>query len=763
MNNTDAPRLTQSQHLAVLRAVLDHSPDLVYAIDRELRVAACNTTFRKMVRNEHPEGMLLRDLGFSGEALAEHQIAFASHADAGHSWHQDIEVRMYGRRYTDCTVIAVPPLLAFQLRDFLAMPSGFKLDQPDDFVLFRDLFAQATRDSQNMVASVDQELRFTSFNTAYQKAVREVYGHEIKAGDRVMDVLERNPHHQELLEHLFERALHDEIVHHTLAVERGAEPLLLNLRFYPLSDDKGRTVGVGQIILDVTEQAKAEAALSESEHRFRTLANNISQLVWMADATGRVVWFNQRWREFTDATPQQMSKLGWQQVVHPDHLRRVLERLQHSWDTGEVWEDVFPMQSKNGTYHWFLSRALPIRDSRGRVRHWFGTHTDITEQRSAEEALRQADHNKDRFLATLAHELRNPMAPLRSALETLRLSQEEQRGGQAQLYDMMNRQVDQLVRLIDDLLEVSRLTRGRIKLRKEWIDVTDVVRSALEATEGLVHKAGHNLHLSMPAEAIWLYGDGLRLSQVLTNLLNNAVRYTDPGGDIWLSVSKHESGEEPHVVISVKDTGRGIDAATLPYIFDSFVQLSDAEQMARGGLGIGLSIVRTLVQMHGGKVEVISRGVGQGSEFIVTLPLRRDVSAHEPGARNDGDPLIQTSRTLIVDDNVDAARSLGDLLTLLGNEVCVVHNGPAALAIMDEFDPGLVLLDIDMPGMDGYEVARHLRRQERDHRRLVALTGFGQEEDRRRAIAAGFDQHLVKPVDLATLQSLYAAEKPAAE
>lgn len=757
MNKADVPELTDHQQLAVLRAVFDSSPDLVYAVDAELRVIMCNTTFRQLSQNEQPEGMHLGELGFSAAALSEHQIAFAAYGEHVHSWCQNIEINLNGYHYANCTVIPVgncPSIIAFHLKDYLAQPTRLKRS---DALLAGDRFKRVSQSSPDSIAAVDKDLRYTTFSAAYQEQVRRQYGHDIKLGDSVAEVTKKHSHHQTLLLECFQRALDNEVVHYTMDVEGADDHRFLSMRFYPLCDSDGRINGAGQITLDVTDQISAEAALRDSELRFRTLADNISPLVWMADAKGRVVWFNQRWREFTGATPVEMKTLGWRRVVHPDHIRRVLERLQRSWDTGEVWDDVFPMKSRNGNYHWFLSRALPIRDSTGRVEHWFGTHTDITEQRAAEEALRQADHNKDRFLATLAHELRNPMAPLRSALETLRLSQPED-SQSFQLYDMMNRQVDQLVRLVDDLLEVSRLTRGKITLRKEPVIINNIVRSALESTEPLIQTMRHRLHLRLPRGTIWLRGDSLRLSQVLINLLNNAAKYTEPGGDIWLTVEEHHGNDQPEVMISVRDNGRGIDATTLPYIFDSFVQLADGTQ-SDGGLGIGLSIVRTLVDMHGGRVKAISAGPGQGSEFIVTLPLHAMESDYHQHPQEQFSASAGTTRTLIVDDNVDAARSLADLLTLLGNEVCVVHSGPAALAKLDEFDPGLILLDIDMPGMDGYEVARRLRqRADTRDRQVVALTGFGQEEDRRRAMAAGFDLHLVKPVDLATLQSLYAPE-----
>lgn len=752
MNNADAPALSESQHLAVLRTVFDSSPDLVYVVNADLQIVMCNRNFRQLSKKAKPEGMHLRDLGFSEAAIAEHQIALAAYTDNGHSWCQEIELNLSGQHYSDCTVIPIESsstLVAFHLRGTSEPNSVTAQDHVP--LLAQEQFQRMTEESSDLIASVDRDLRYTSFNDAYRKGVEWLYHRKVKIGDSVGEITKEFPPRQKMLLGAFRRALQDEIVQHTIEVGGADDREFFNLRFYPLCDHSGSITGAGLVVRDVTEQKRAEAALKESKERFRTLADNISQLVWMADAKGRVVWFNQRWRDFTGSAPLEMKTLGWRHVIHPDHIRRVLERLQHSWDTGEVWEDVFPMKNKAGTYHWFLSRAVPIHDDNGKVERWFGTHTDITEQRAAEEALRQADHNKDRFLATLAHELRNPMAPLRSALETLRLSQVE-RTQPSQLYDMMNRQVDQLVRLVDDLLEVSRLTRGKITLRKEPVLISNVVRSALESTEPLIRSAQHRLHLSLPSEEITVRGDALRLTQVLINLLNNAIKYTEPGGDIWLTVTQNDSSE---IVLSVKDNGKGIEARTLPYIFDSFVQVANGQQ-GHGGLGIGLSIVRTLVGMHGGTVEAYSKGRGRGSEFKVTLPAPVANEQRQPTEEFTTQP-VGTTRTLVVDDNVDAARSLGDLLSLLGNEVCVVHNGPAALAKVGEFKPGLILLDIDMPGMDGYEVVRRLRqRPDTREQQVVALTGFGQEEDRRKALAAGFDLHLVKPVDLATLQSLYS-------
>jgi two-component system CheB/CheR fusion protein len=331
----------------------------------------------------------------------------------------------------------------------------------------------------------------------------------------------------------------------------------------------------------------------------------------------------------------------------------------------------------------------------------------------------------------------------------------------------MERQVQHLVRLVDDLLEVSRVTRGKIELRKERVELAAIVQSALETSRPLIEEAGHDLTVSLPSEPVYLEADPTRLAQVFLNLLNNAAKYTDPGGRIWLTAEL--AGNE--VLVRVRDTGIGIPADMLPRVFDLFTQADRTLERSQGGLGIGLSLVRSLVEMHGGTVAAHSDGPGKGSEFIVRLPLLL------PGEQGEwstvghgvvagallGAPRSTLGRILVVDDNCDAADSLGLLLEYLGHEVQVAHDGPSALAASRTQRPAVVLLDIGMPGMDGYEVARELRaRPELEGLVLIALTGWGQEEDRQRTRAAGFDHHLLKPVDLAAIQGLLASLEPLA-
>ena len=367
--------------------------------------------------------------------------------------------------------------------------------------------------------------------------------------------------------------------------------------------------------------------------------------------------------------------------------------------------------------------------------------------------LRQADRLKDEFLAMLAHELRNPLAPIRNSLQIMKQPAASPEVV-ACVREIAERQVDHMARLLDDLLDVSRISRGTIDLRQDIVDMASVVNHTVEAVGPLMESRGHDLAVSLPLEPIAVRGDAARLEQILTNLLNNAAKYTDPGGHITLTAERDKN----QVILRVRDTGIGIAHEMLPRIFDLFVQAERRLDRSQGGVGIGLTLVRKLVELHGGSVVAVSPGLGQGSEFVVRLPAFAEKSMTAEGKRSDGPhptPTLPRRRVLVVDDNVDAADTLAMLLRLKGQEVRVVHDGPSSLEAARQFQPNLVLLDIGMPGLDGYEVCRRLRQEPDTQKALVvAMTGWGQEEDRRRSLEAGFDQHFVKPVGAKTLDKL---------
>ena len=387
--------------------------------------------------------------------------------------------------------------------------------------------------------------------------------------------------------------------------------------------------------------------------------------------------------------------------------------------------------------------ALRARERQYQIRE------HLAERKRAEESLRLADQRKDEFLATLGHELRNPLAPLLTAVQLLK-SVDGNEPVLARVRPVMERQISHLQRLVNDLLEVSRITRGLIEVRRQPIDLAFVVHSALDTSRPMLDAARHDVEIDLPPEPVSVYGDAVRLTQVFSNLLNNAAKYTNDGGHVWLRL--WTEGETAFV--SVRDDGIGIPADQLGRVFEMFTQVDRSNRLAQGGLGIGLTLVRSLVSMHGGTVEARSSGPGRGSEFLVSLPLmadRRSAPRPLPTAPTDFPP----RRILVVDDNRDAADTLGALLSTLGATVSVVHSGRAALDAIGSFLPDAVVLDIGMPEMDGYEVARRIRATAQHAGvLLIALTGWGQESDQHRARAAGFDHHVVKPPDVAKLREL---------
>jgi len=393
-----------------------------------------------------------------------------------------------------------------------------------------------------------------------------------------------------------------------------------------------------------------------------------------------------------------------------------------------------------------LRAALRARQRQYQIR------AHIAERERIEESLRETDRRKDEFLATLAHELRNPLAPISNTLHLLRTG--DCNGPDAQVArGIIERQVQHLTRLVDDLLDVSRITRGNVTLRREVVDLEIVVRNAIETSKPLIEAASHRLEVTLPKEPVRLHADPVRLSQALSNLLNNAAKYTPNRGHIHLKVTR----EDGMAVIRVKDDGIGMNEPVLSKVFDLFVQGDNGIGRSQGGLGIGLTLVRTFVGLHGGTVEALSRGVGRGSELVIRLPALEAVDQPPAPVAEEHIETPHGRRILVVDDNQDGAHSLAMLLQMQGNEVCTVYDGPEAVEAVAQFHPDVVLLDIGLPTLNGYETARRLRAlpDSRDVL-IIALTGWGQEEDRRRSREAGFDHHLVKPVDLQVLETLLA-------
>ncbi len=498
---------------------------------------------------------------------------------------------------------------------------------------------------------------------------------------------------------------------------------------------------------DSIERARAERALVRSEARLRELANTIPNLAWMANADGWIHWYNDRWYAYTGKTHADMEGWGWQSVHDQATLPAVLEAWTTSIATGKPFEMTFPLRGADGRFRPFLTLVAPLHDAGDNIVQWFGTNTDVSPLKAAEEQLREADRRKDEFLAMLAHELRNPLAPIRTAGELLRRAHSpDPRITSAS--EIISRQVLHMTGLLDELLDVSRVTRGLVRLQPEPVDMAVAIANAVEQALPSIESREHRLTLDTPGPGIHVFADPMRLVQILANLLQNAAKYTPRGGHITLSA--HATSDE--VRIAVQDTGVGIEPALLPRLFEPFSQGERGPDRSEGGLGLGLAVVKGLVELHQGTVTASSGGPGMGSRFEVCLPrLSAPQTQALPAGGEHHGATQQGLSVLIVDDNVDAAETLAMLLETSGYRTQTAFTAIGALAHVKEQRFDVAILDIGLPDMTGYDLARQILSGAAAPPALIALTGYGQQEDRSRAIAAGFIRHLVKPVDPAAL------------
>jgi len=548
---------------------------------------------------------------------------------------------------------------------------------------------------------------------------------------------------------------------------------LILLRCRPKAEATSRFVALNQKIAalarEVTERKRTESILYAQREWLRVTLSSIGDAVIATDREGRVIFMNTiaesltGWRQ-EEAAGQPLENVF--KIINEETRRPAESPVIRVFREGIVvgLANHTVLLSRDGSERPIDDSAAPIRDGEGNLLGVVLVFHDITERRQLEKELQrrmkelvEADRRKNEFLAMLGHELRNPLAAITNALH-LRQSLQPNDLAFKRVGDILDRQIALIGRLVDDLLDVGRITRGKIELRKEIIDIATVVARAVEAVRSLINTRHQVLEVSLPSEPIHLEADPTRLEQVLVNLLNNAAKYTNPGGHIRLLVER----EGHEVVLKVRDTGVGIPPELLPYVFDLFTQGNRSLDRVQGGLGIGLTLVRSLVERHGGSVKAHSKGPGRGSEFTVRLPALVEGPPEGPQVIPEvAEPVGQNMRVLIVDDNVDAAMTLGELLRLWGYEVRTVYDGLAAIESVLTYQPKVVLLDIGLPGLDGYEVARRLR-QEFDPSRLVliALTGYGQQEDRSRSQEAGFNYHFTKPVDFATLQKVLSSQHP---
>ena len=510
----------------------------------------------------------------------------------------------------------------------------------------------------------------------------------------------------------------------------------------------------------MTEPNGASQPLGDNpEELYRLLTENVKDFaVFLIDGDGKIATWNTGAERITGYKNTEAVGQPFDLLFRPQDIvnRSPEQELSIAREKGRSEDERWHVR-KDGTQFWAMGVVTPLWDEAGKLRGYAKIMRDITDRKRAETELAEANQRKDEFLAILAHELRNPLAPIVNGVKLLQLEGAISPNGQ-QTIDIMERQATQLTRLIDDLLDVSRMTTGKINLRRERVELRNVINHAVETVQELVESRKQSLSVTIPEEAIWLDADPARLQQVFGNLLINAAKYTEPGGHIWLTARR----EGPKVIARVRDTGIGILPEMLPRIFLPFVQADRALDRSQGGLGIGLTVAKRLVEMHGGNIEAHSLGVGQGTEFVVCLPAVSEVTPLKPeDVQTEGREHARSMHLLVVDDNSDTVQTLAMLLRGYGHEVQPENSGSSALQASLAGGWDAIILDIGLPGIDGYEVARRIRAQS-EKPVLIAMTGYGQPEDRRRSKDAGFDYHLTKPVDPARLQELLAriAERP---
>lgn len=573
---------------------------------------------------------------------------------------------------------------------------------------------------------------------------------------------------------ILERLRRGERVDHfeTVRVGKDGRRLDISLSISPIRDIHGQVVGASKVARDITEKKLAEVALRESEARyrraasaaglaaeanakFRTLFEQGTQFAGILSLDGTVVEVNRLCLDACGFTREEVLgrpfwECGWWSPS-PDLQEKVRAACAKA-ASGEMFRTETSYYVADGSERVVDLIIAPVKDEGGRVLFLNPTGTDITEKKRMEEELRDTDRKKDEFIALLAHELRNPLAPIRNGLQVLRLA-----AGNANAVEqaraMMDRQLTHMVRLIDDLLDVSRISRNKMDLRKQRVLLADVVAGAIETARPLIETAGHDLTISLPPGPVFLDADLTRLAQVFSNLLTNSAKYTEQGGRIELAAERH-AGE---VVVTVRDNGIGIPAEFLPNIFDMFSQVDRSVERSTGGLGIGLALVKGLVEMHGGCVTAESPGPGLGSTFTVRFPVAQESLTLQPADDPPDGRHVSARRVLVVDDNRDGALSMALMLRLLGDEVRTAHDGIEAVEEAGRFRPEVILMDIGMPRLNGLDAVRRIREAEWGKTvKIIALTGWGQEGDKERSREAGCDGHLVKPVNLADLENLLA-------
>ncbi|MCK8490210.1 PAS domain S-box protein [Spirosoma sp. RP8] len=570
-----------------------------------------------------------------------------------------------------------------------------------------------------------------------------------------------HPQEQDRIKHLLEQAIAERSIYEAefcAVLDDGAQRWMSGYGRITEEQD-GRPVKMSGVMFDVDDRRRTQDALRQSKERLQKALSIQTVGVIFFDRQTRIGATNEAFLAMSGVSQHDIDQrsVSLIELTLPPWRPLCQQAMSELMTEGRSQPHEKELLRPDGTRWWGLFAGSRLSED-----EFIEFVLDVTERRRAEDALREADGRKDEFLAMLAHELRNPMSTLRSGLQILTITDGKDQTS-SDTITMMNRQTDHLVRMVDDLLDVSRISQGKIELKTQRINLVEVVAQAAESIQTLYQEQGRRLHLDLPTTPIYLEGDATRLSQVVTNLLTNGVRYTGERGQVWLSLI-HEAGIPggQQATLQVRDDGIGLAPDQLSAIFDLFVQVDNSLARSKGGLGLGLTLVKRLVELHGGRVEAQSEGIGAGSTFRVHLPTLTTASESIPTPAEGNSAQVAAQRILVVDDNADAALMLSVLLRLKGYEVHSRQSGQAGLEAVEQLKPGVVLLDIGMPGMDGYETARAIRQQSggRDIV-LIALTGYGGDEDKQRAREAGFDEHLIKPVDLGVLTALLTKLLPA--
>lgn len=619
----------------------------------------------------------------------------------------------------------------------------------------QQLLSSIVTTSDDAIVSKTLEGKILSWNAAAER----LYGFTAAeaVGQSILIIIPPDRHQEEAT--ILKKVRGGARVDHyeTVRVAKDGTRLQISLTVSPIHDEQGRVIGASKIAREIGERRRTEEALHAAERQLQIVTDSMSAPVTRCSRDLRYLWVGKHYAEWLRRAPEDIIGHRIEEVLGAEAMVAIRPHIDEVLQGREVrYEEQVPFKGLGP--RWISAVYTPTFDAQGQTDGWVAVVIDIDQRKRTEEALKHADRRKDEFLATLAHELRNPLAPMRNSLEVMKRAAAN-RELMTQARDTIDRQMSQMERLVEDLLDVSRITHNRLELRKQRVELGTVIHQAVEACRPLIECSEHDMEVKLPPQPIVLDADPARLAQVFGNLINNSCKYTEPKGHIVVSAVREGSD----VIVSVKDTGIGIPADMLPRIFETFVQVDQSLERAHGGLGIGLTLVKQIVEMHGGNVLAKSEGLGKGSEFLVRLPIRID-KAPDSGAPPVPDVSSITKaatprRVLVVDDNKDSADSLATFLKMAGHEIHLAYDGIEACEVVEQMRPDVVLLDIGLPKLNGFEVCRRIREQSWGKGVvIIALTGWGQNEDRRKSIDAGFDNHMVKPVDPVALMKMLSSQ-----